>query len=338
MKKIFLFALSAGLVSCGVHNKNVENADPMEYANTITSQELKDHLYVFADDDFEGRNTGEPGQKKAAEYLRAEFINLNIPSPAGVDNYYQIIPTEYFNGKLKASENVLGYIEGSETPEEVLVITSHYDHVGIDEEGNIYNGADDGGSGPMAIIEIAEAFAEAKKDGYTPKRSILFMLLTGEEKGLLGSKYYTENPVFPLENTVVNLNADMIGRIDAEHEGNDNYVYLIGSDKLSTDLHELSENVNSEFMNMDLDYTYNDENDPNRFYYRSDHYMFAKNNIPVIFYFNGVHPDYHKHTDTAEKIEYEALKKRAQLIFLTAWEIANRDERLVVDKAEKTEE
>ncbi len=165
------------------------------------------------------------------------------------------------------------------------------------------------------------------------KRSILFIHLTGEEKGLLGSKYYVENPVFPLENTVANLNMDMIGRIDKEHEGNDNYVYLIGSDKLSTDLHELSENVNSEYMNMDLDYTYNDENDPNRFYYRSDHYNFAKNNIPVIFYFNGVHPDYHKPTDTVEKIEYEALMKRARLVFLTAWEIANRDERLVVDKA-----
>ena len=337
MKKIFLVVLTAGLVSCGAHQKNVENADPMEYANSITSQELKDHLYVFADDEFEGRDTGEPGQKKAAEYLRAEFINLNIPSAPGLDNYYQIIPTEFFNNKLKSSENVLGYIEGSEFPEEVLVITSHYDHVGIDEEGNIYNGADDGGSGPMGVLEIAEAFAEAKRDGYTPKRSILFMLLTGEEKGLLGSKYYIENPVFPLENTVANLNADMIGRIDAEHEGNENYIYLIGSDKLSTDLHELSENVNSEYMNMDLDYTYNDENDPNRFYYRSDHYNFAKNNIPVIFYFNGVHPDYHQHTDTPEKIEYEALKNRAQLIFLTAWEIANRDERLVVDKAEKTE-
>ncbi|MGY5849783.1 M28 family metallopeptidase [Salegentibacter sp. F14] len=338
MKKIFLIALTAGFFSCGVHHKNIENADPMEYANTITTQELKDHLNVFASDEFEGRDTGEPGQKKAAEYLRAEFINLNIPSPEGVENHYQVIPTEFFDEKLKASENVLGYIEGSEFPGEVLIITSHYDHVGIDEEGNIYNGADDGGSGPMGVIEIAEAFAEARRDGYTPKRSILFMLLTGEEKGLLGSKYYTENPVFPLENTVANLNADMIGRIDQEHEGNDNYVYLIGSDKLSTDLHELSEDVNSEFMNMELDYTYNDENDPNRFYYRSDHYNFAKNNIPVIFYFNGVHPDYHQPTDTAEKIEYEALKKRAQLIFLTAWEIANRDERLVVDKATDTEE
>ncbi len=331
---MLLVAITAGIVSCGTQ-KNVENANPMEYAETITASELKDNLTTFASDEYEGRNTGEPGQKKAAEFIVEKYQQMGIEAPEGFSNYYQEIPTEFFDGKLKASENVLGYIKGSEKPDEVLVITSHYDHVGVDDEGNIYNGADDGGSGPMAILELAEAFMEAKKDGYTPKRSILFIHLTGEEKGLLGSKYYVENPIFPLANTVANLNMDMIGRIDKDHEGNDNYIYLIGSDKLSTDLHELSENVNSEFMNMDLDYTYNDENDPNRFYYRSDHYNFAKNNIPVIFYFNGVHPDYHKPTDTAEKIEYEALKKRAQLVFLTAWEIANRDERLVVDKAEE---
>ncbi|WP_079734423.1 M28 family metallopeptidase [Salegentibacter salegens] len=334
MKKMLLVAITAGVVSCGTQ-KNVENANPMEYAETITASELRNNLTTFASDEYEGRNTGEPGQKKAAEFIVNEYKEMGIEAPEGYSNYYQEIPTEFFNGKLKASENVLGYIKGSEKPEEILVITSHYDHVGVDDEGNIFNGADDGGSGPMGILEVAEAFKEAQKDGYTPKRSILFIHLTGEEKGLLGSKYYVENPVFPLANTVANLNMDMIGRIDKEHEGNDNYIYLIGSDKLSTDLHELSENVNSEYMNMDLDYTYNDENDPNRFYYRSDHYNFAKNNIPVIFYFNGVHPDYHKPTDTAEKIEYEALKKRAQLVFLTAWEIANRDERLVVDKAEE---
>jgi len=333
MKKVLLVAITAGIVSCGTQ-KNVENANPMEYAETITASELKDNLTIFAGDEYEGRNTGEPGQKKAAEFIVKEYQQMGMEAPEGFSNYYQEIPTEFFDGKLNASENVLGYIKGSEKPDEVLIITSHYDHVGVDDEGNIYNGADDGGSGPMAILELAEAFMEAKKDGYTPKRSILFIHLTGEEKGLLGSKYYVENPIFPLANTVANLNMDMIGRIDKDHEGNDNYIYLIGSDKLSTDLHELSENVNSEYMNMDLDYTYNDENDPNRFYYRSDHYNFAKNNIPVIFYFNGVHPDYHKPTDTAEKIEYEALKKRAQLVFLTAWEIANRDERLVVDKAE----
>ena len=336
MKKILLLAFPALLVACGAQNQNIENADPMEFANTITASELKEHLYTFASDEFEGRNTGEPGQKKAAEYIVNEYESLGIKAPKGMDNYYQVIPTEYFQGKLKSSENILGFIEGSEKPEEVIVISSHYDHVGVDKDGNIYNGADDGGSGPVGILEIAEAFAQAKKAGYTPKRSILFFHITGEEKGLLGSKYYTENPIIPLENTVANLNMDMIGRIDPAHEGNDNYIYLIGSDMLSTELHELSEEVNNKYMNMELDYKYNDENDPNRFYYRSDHYNFAKNNIPVIFYFNGTHADYHKPTDTAEKISYSALEKRAKLAFLTAWEIANRDTRLVVDKAKNT--
>ncbi|CAM4153974.1 M28 family metallopeptidase [Gillisia limnaea] len=333
MKKIILSALTIGLVSCGAHqSKNIENADVMEYANTITAQELSDHLYTFASDEFEGRETGEPGQKLAAEYLKTEYKKLNIPSPLGGDNYYQPVPGSVFRGDVKDSENVLAFIEGSEKPEEILVISSHYDHVGIDDEGNIYNGADDDGSGTVAILEIAEAFMQAKKDGFTPKRSILFLNVTGEEKGLVGSKYYTDNPVFPLAQTVANLNIDMIGRIGEGMENSGDYVYLIGSDKLSTQLHELSEEVNNKYLNLTLDYTFNDENDPNRFYYRSDHYNFAKNNIPIIFYFNGVHADYHKMTDTPDKIEYDLLEKRAKLVFLTAWEIANRDERPFVDK------
>ena len=337
MKKIILSVLTIGLVSCGAHQpKNVENADVMEYANSITAQELSDHLYTFASDEFEGRETGEPGQKLAAEYLKTEYKKLNIPSPLGGDNYYQPVPGSAFRGDIKDSENVLAFIEGSEKPEEILVISSHYDHVGIDDEGNIYNGADDDGSGTVAILEIADAFMQAKKDGYHPKRSILFLNVTGEEKGLVGSKWYTDNPTFPLAQTVANLNIDMIGRIGEGMESSGDYVYLIGSDKLSTQLHELSEEVNSKYLNLKLDYTFNDENDPNRFYYRSDHYNFAKNNIPVIFYFNGVHADYHKMTDTPDKIEYDMLEKRAKLVFLTAWEIANRDERLFVDKPVET--
>ena len=335
MKTIFIFAFSISLMGCGAqHQKKIENHDVMEYAKTITANELKEHLYIFASDDFEGRETGEPGQKKAAEYLKTEYKKLNIPSALGDDNYFQEVPASAFRGDVKDSENVVAFIPGSEKPDEFLVISSHYDHVGIDDEGNIFNGADDDGSGTVAILEIAEAFMKAKADGYAPKRSIVFLNVTGEEKGLIGSKWYTDNPIFPLEQTVANLNIDMIGRSDVAHEGNDNYVYLIGSDKLSTELHNLSEEVNSKYMNMDLDYTFNDENDPNRFYYRSDHYNFAKNNIPVIFYFNGVHEDYHKMTDTPDKIEYEHLEKRARLIFLTAWEIANKPERPVVDKAE----
>ena len=259
---------------------------------------------------------------------------MEIASPLGGEDYFQDIPSSFFNNKYNDSENVVAFIKGSEFPEEIVVISAHYDHVGMDSEGNIYNGADDDGSGTVSILEIAEAFKEAQNDGYQPRRSILFLHVTGEEKGLLGSDYYTKNPIFPLENTVTDLNTDMIGRIDPKHEDNPNYIYLIGSDKLSTQLHELSEEVNNKYTQFDLDYTYNDENDPNRFYYRSDHYNFAKHNIPVIFYFNGTHADYHQPTDTPDKIEYDLMARRAQLIFYTAWEVANRDERLVVDKAQ----
>ncbi|MEM6523269.1 MAG: M28 family peptidase [Bacteroidota bacterium] len=229
------------------------------------------------------------------------------------------------------SENVLGYLEGSDLKDELVVLTAHYDHVGRNDE-EVFNGADDDGSGTSAVLEIAEAFVEAKAEGKGPRRSILFMLVTGEEKGLLGSDYYTSNPVFPLENTVVDLNIDMIGRIDPEHKDNSDYVYLVGSDRLSSELHEISEKVNSTYSNLELDYTYNDENHPDRIYYRSDHWNFAKNNIPIIFYFNGVHDDYHQPTDTVDKIEFDLLTKRTKLVYHTAWVLANRDERVVVDK------
>jgi Zn-dependent M28 family amino/carboxypeptidase len=139
------------------------------------------------------------------------------------------------------------------------------------------------------------------------------------------------NPIYPLENIVAGLNIDMIGRVNKEHKTNPNYVYVIGADRLSTELHTINESANKSSVNLDLDYKYNEDLDPNRFYFRSDHYNFAKNGIPIIFYFNGVHEDYHKPTDTADKINYELLVKRAQLIFTTAWEIANRKDRLVVD-------
>jgi len=230
------------------------------------------------------------------------------------------------------SENVLGFLEGSDLKDEILVLTSHYDHIGI-TNGEINNGADDDGSGTVAIMDIAEAFVQAKKDGNGPRRSILFMTVTAEEKGLLGSEYYADNPIFPLENTVADLNLDMIGRIDSRGiENSDNYVCLVGADKLSTELHQISESMNKTYTNLFLDYTFNDENHPERIYYRSDHWNFAKNGIPVIFYTTGSHPDYHKPTDTVDKIEFELMRKRTQLVFYTAWEVANRDGRLIVDK------
>ncbi|WP_246849888.1 M28 family peptidase [Rufibacter roseolus] len=232
------------------------------------------------------------------------------------------------------TENVLGYLEGSDLKNELIVISSHYDHEGI-KNGVVYNGANDDGSGTMAVMELAQAFAQAKKNGHGPRRSILFLAVTAEEKGLLGSEYYTDHPVFPLENTVADLNIDMIGRTDKEHEGKADYIYVIGSDKLSSELHAISENANKTYTNIDLDYTFNDPNDPNRFYYRSDHYNFAKHNIPIAFYFNGVHEDYHQPTDDVDKINFPSAEKVARLVFYTAWDLANRTERIKVDSNKK---
>ncbi|WP_100614610.1 M28 family metallopeptidase [Confluentibacter citreus] len=337
MKKIvLLLSITIMVCNCGTSQSVSSNSkkaipDVSDFANTISSEHLKDMLYTFASNEFEGRRTGEPGQKKAINFIKDHYVTMGIPSPIADGDYFQEIPEAFFGGKAKASENVLAYIKGSEKPDEVLIISAHLDHEGV-KKGEVYNGADDDGSGTVAILEIAKAFKAAVDKGLRPKRSILFLHVTGEELGLYGSKYYADvDPVFPLENTVANLNIDMIGRIDAKHETTPNYVYLIGSNKLSTELHDISEAVNKKYSNMELDYTYNEDNDPNRFYYRSDHYNFAKNNIPVIFYFNGTHADYHKPTDTPDKIEYDLLAKRAQLIFYTAWEIVNRDERIKLD-------
>jgi hypothetical protein len=312
------------------------------FAKTITEKELSEHLYTYASDEFEGRDTGAPGQKKAVEYIRNYYKSIGV-EPGDLEGDYFQEMTLTMRGrrgqkpKTVETENVIAIIKGSEKPDEYVVITAHLDHVGI-TDGEIYNGADDDGSGTVALLEIAEAFKKAADKGKGPKRSIVFLHVTGEEKGLLGSAYYADNPIYPLANTVVNLNVDMIGRIDpTRREKNRDYVYLIGSDHDSIDLHELSEQTNAESVNMTLDYRFNDKNDPNRFYYRSDHYNFAKNGIPIIFYFTGTHADYHQPSDTPDKIEYDLLELRSKLIFYTAWNIANRDKRIVVDpKAEKT--
>jgi hypothetical protein len=517
MKKISLFALGL-MFACNSSQKTVSDNIPTQkgpdmsitYASTITQDELKEHLYIYASDEYEGRETGEPGQKKAVAYLKAQYESMGIPAAKADGDYFQKVPLEvagvpegsitinnttfpigedvltftmaqgnyqdvvyvgygveeatysdytgldvngkivlikagepmnadgtyvvsgtdeksvwgnmseamekksslavdkgakgilyydaqnfprykgYFDfmkannsGKMELaggtddvflimlneksattikkdieanatpenlgislklnvesgnekvdSENVAALLRGTEKPNEYIVISSHLDHIGVSANGEINNGADDDGSGTVALLEIAEAFKTAADAGQGPKRSIVFLHVTGEEKGLLGSRYYTDmDPILPLEQTVANLNIDMIGRIDPKYTGDRNYLYLIGSDKLSTELHNLSEEVNKKYTNIEFDYTYNDKNDPNRFYYRSDHYNFAKNNIPIIFYFNGTHADYHRPGDTPDKINYDLLENRSRLIFHTAWEIANRPNRLVVDKA-----
>jgi Zn-dependent M28 family amino/carboxypeptidase len=186
----------------------------------------------------------------------------------------------------------------------------------------------------VGVLEIAEAFAKAKADGKGPRRNILFMTVSGEEKGLWGSEYFSEHPTIPLDKATADLNIDMIGRVDTERKTGDtlNYVYVVGDDKLSSDLKPISEGVNNKFTNLMLDYKFNDPKDPNRIYYRSDHFNFANKGVPIIFYYDGMLlSDYHKPTDTPDKIYYPLLSKRAQLVFYTAWEMANRDEKLKRD-------
>ncbi|MBK0380287.1 M28 family peptidase [Mucilaginibacter segetis] len=236
--------------------------------------------------------------------------------------------------------DVVGFMPGSDTKlkDEVLVFSAHYDHIGLNTRpgatDKVNNGADDDGSGTTGILEIARAFSQAKKDGHGPRRSILFLGNVGEEKGLLGSKYYTDHPLYPLANTITDLNIDMIGRVGEEYLNSPdsaNYVYPIGSAMLSSDLHKIGEDANNTYTHLKLDYKYDDINDPNRFYYRSDHYNFARYGVPIIFYFNGVHADYHQPGDEVSKINFPLLAKRAQLVFYTGWELANRDKRPVVD-------
>jgi len=230
--------------------------------------------------------------------------------------------------KYKSTENVIGFIEGSDSilKKEVIVISAHYDHLGV-KKGEVFNGADDNGSGTTALLEIAQAFQQAKNDGKNPKRSILFIALTGEEMGLFGSSYYVANPWIPLENTIADINIDMIGRTSKPNEKDTFSVYVIGSNMLSNDLHNTQELTNKQFTKLNLDYKYNDVNEPLRLYYRSDHFNFAKNGIPSVFYFGGFHVDYHKSTDDIESINFTKIEQISKMVFHTTWMLGNAEKR-----------
>ena len=247
---------------------------------------------------------------------------------------YQIdtwISIQKYTSMLQSS-NVLGYLEGSDLKDQLLVISAHYDHLGK-KDSVIYFGADDDGSGTVGLLELAAAFSKAKSAGAGPRRSVLFLANSGEEKGLWGSEYYTDHPVYPLEKTTADLNIDMIGRSDPKRTQGDstNYVYVVGDDRLSSELRPINVGMNRKYIGLELDYKFNDPKDPLKIYTRSDHYNFARKGVPIIFYFDGINPDYHRPTDTPDKINYTLMTKRARLVFYTAWEMANRNDMIVRD-------
>ena len=267
-----------------------------------------------------------------------ELLGLN---PARLLESIKNVPTGSYKSRVQflinkrtltlQSSNVIALLPGTDKKNEYVLITSHYDHLGVKDK-EIYYGADDDGSGTTGVLQIAQAFAKAKNEGHGPRRSIVFMTVSGEEKGLLGSEFYSEHPAFPLTKTTVDLNIDTVGRIDPDYKGDSsNYLYIIGDDKLSSNLRPVTDSINKKYLNLQLDRRFNDLNDSNRYYYRSDHYNFAKNGVPVIFYFNGTHADYHSPTDTVDKIKFDLMAKRLKLVFFTAWEMSNRNEMMTRD-------
>jgi hypothetical protein len=261
-------------------------------------------------------------------------------SPQKTDFYLEYTP--YDGPGHMDAENVIAYFEGADPDmkDEAVVLMAHYDHVGVgapDESGDgLYNGADDNGSGTTALMSIANALNEAKNQGYQPRRSILFLHVSGEENGLLGSRYYSDHPVIPIENTVTNFNADMIGRSDPENiqKGDTDYVYLIGGEIISSELDSLVQSANNLSVNMRLDRKYNDLQDSNQFYRRSDHWNFGRFGVPFVFFFTGVHEDYHRPSDTIDKINFEKLSRVSQLIYTSTIKVANYDGRPDVDNQE----
>lgn len=367
MKRLILpfFLLLAG---CGTVDKVTYDTSSdrlLTFTTEIDSDFLREQIEVIASDSMMGRDTGMPGQKMAADYLATFYQEIGMSPKGDNGTYFQTyeldrpVPeaviyqtfevvdgdTVYTDRLLEYTntvENVLAYHEGAdpELRNEVLVLMAHYDHVGIGQPDNtgddLYNGADDNGSGTAALMAIAKTLKEAERKGYKPKRSVLFLHVSGEEMGLLGSRFYSDNPVIPIEQTVANFNADMIGRSDPANEeiGDTDYVYLIGGEIISSGLDSLVVAANSRTVNMRLDRRYNDLTDRNQFYRRSDHWNFGRLGVPFVFFFTGVHEDYHRPSDTIDKIQFEKYTRVVQLIYSSSIKVLNWDERPVVDNTE----
>lgn len=282
------------------------------------------------------------GEKQNATAIFETIYGGEMPAPFELSPEKKVSLNIAARPESVSTQNVVAVIEGSDPvlKDEYVAVGAHYDHVGIGIPVNgdsIYNGADDDGSGTTALVAMAEALAHTNPH---PKRSILFVWHAGEEKGLWGSRYFTDYPTIPLNKIVTQLNIDMIGRSKKDGDTNPrnkelsgpNEIYVIGSKMMSTELGDLSEAVNKSYLNLSYNYRYDDPNDPNRFFFRSDHFNYARKGIPIIFFFDGEHEDYHRPSDSPDKIDYQKMEKVARTIYLTLWEVANRTARPAVDK------
>lgn len=328
------------LLSCKGTKEVVQVPAPTitDFTTTINAEGIRADLSVLSHDSLEGRRTGSEGIEQAAEFLAFKYETLGL-KPVGDDGtYFQEFELDLI--PESTVKNVVAFIEGSDPvkKDEIVVLSAHYDHLGIgqpDSTGDaIYNGADDNASGTVALLHVAQALVAAQRAGAGPERSILFLHVSAEEIGLLGSRYYSENPIFPIENTVANLNADMIGGVDSLNAESEDYIHIIGGTIISSELDSLVNVANLESVNINLSDRYNDLTDPLQLYRRSDHWNFGRLGVPFIFFFSGLHQAYHQPSDEIDNIHFEALTKRTQLIFMTAAKIANAEERPKVDNQE----
>jgi Zn-dependent M28 family amino/carboxypeptidase len=259
------------------------------------------------------------------ERLLAAKIN-GVKLTVNLDADYRVIGT-------RMTQNVVGIIDGAdpEMKQTYVAYGAHYDHLGITPGvradaavDRINNGADDDGSGSAALIGLANAFMAGRR----PARSILFVWHAGEERGLWGSQYLVEHPVVPVESIVAQLNIDMIGRNRDNRDSEENTVYPVGADRISTELHNILVDANSRMTPpLTLNFEMNDGSDPERIYFRSDHFSYASKGIPIIFFFTGLHPDYHKVTDSVEKIHFEKMSRITRLVYEIGLHLANLDHR-----------
>lgn len=337
----FCSLLIAAGISCAAFSQVSVGGDTQ-----ITSSRLKAHLEFIASDEMEGRDTPSRGLDTATLYVATQ-LKLWGAKPAG-DNgtFFQTIDLSQFDPNLKNNprrfaRNVVAIVPGTDPimSKEYVAFGAHIDHLGINNgngEDKIFNGADDDGSGTVAILEIAHAMLT----GPRPKRSTLFVWHIGEEKGLWGSSYFVDHPTVDLSKVVTQLNIDMIGRSRPANDKNPangvltgpNEIYVVGSTKMSTQLQKSSEILNRNYLNLKFNYKYDDPKDPEQIFYRSDHYNYAKKGIPIIFYFDGVHQDYHGLDDEVDRIDFDKMQKVTRTVYALGFTLANDEKRPVVDK------
>jgi hypothetical protein len=311
-------------------------------AELVSERELMSHLSFLASDAVQGREAGTPFEKVAATYLIAHHQRWGNP-PFLKNSYVHAFPlrrirptTENPDNPKNSSKkkpvqtskslydtliawNVLAYRPGTVQPGQYVILSAHYDHLGVNSRGEVYNGADDNGSGTAVLLEAARLLSLLPP----PKRSIIFFHTGAEEKGLVGAFRFVRDSLIPLDSIVAVLNVDMLGRADTLHQPGENYLYAIGPAYTTPRLREIHEAVNAACCGWQFDYRYDDKSHPERLFYRSDHYAFAQKGVPAVFYFGGLHEDYHQTTDDIEKIEPARLRRSAVLLVALAWTLAN---------------